>query len=143
MFADESLLCCTNQIFFDTLLTTNIIIISKIARSTQQITHQLSSKCSGDTNPSNSLTTPVIGSKMVNDTLNASFNVIVCTRKSKMVVIAIMIVLNHILNELYADISKPNRRLVTIKMPPIESIVDFIFIQGYRVGIGGGQHEVK
>lgn len=91
--------------------------------------HQLSSIRSGEKQPKTNFIKHEIGSKMVSDTLNASFNLSVCTRNSKIVVIAIIIVLNHILNVPYADRSKPNKRLAAIKTPPIESIVDFIFIK--------------
>lgn len=95
----------------------------------QIIIHQLSSIRSEERHPITNFTKHDIGSKIVSDTLKASFNDITCIRKSMMVVNAITIVLNHILKGAYADRSKPKNRLATTKIPPIESIVDFIFIQ--------------
>ena len=94
----------------------------------QTMTHQLSSSRSGEMQPNTNFIKHEIGNKIVSDTLNASFNEFACTRKSIMVVIAIIMVLNHILNMPYADKSMPNKTFVTIKIPPIDSIVDFILL---------------
>lgn len=122
------LYCCHKHL--EVLETTIIIKISAIVKSKQTITHQLSSIRSGDKHPNISFIKHEIGSKMVSETLKASFSIITCTRKSMTVDTAITIVLNHILNEPYADRSIPKKRLTAIKIPPIESIVDFIFVQG-------------
>lgn len=127
-FLLDFLICCLHT-HFEVLLTTIIIKASTIVISKQTITHQLSSIRSGERQPITNFIKNEIGSKIVSDTLKASFNDITCTRKSMMVVTAITIVLNHILKGAYADRSKPNRRLTAIKIPPIESIVDFIFVQ--------------
>lgn len=120
--------CCHKH--FEVLLKIIIIKISAIVPITHTTIHQLSSIRSGDIQPNISFIKHEIGSKMVSETLKASFSIITCTRKSMTVDTAITIVLNHILNEPYADRSIPKKRLTAIKIPPIESIVDFIFVQG-------------
>ena len=54
-------------------------------------------------------------------------------------------VLNHMLNELYDESSKPKSKFIATSMPPMASVKDFIGSQGYGYGcgIGGGQFEIK
>ena len=78
-FLLDFLICCLHT-HFEVLLTTIIIKASTIVISKQTITHQLSSIRSGERQPITNFIKNEIGSKIVSDTLKASFNDITCTR---------------------------------------------------------------